>query len=77
VQDPFGKALSGVKVQSQGKSTTAFTSDNGRLILHFNQSGLHIVTIQSPDWLTKQILIKTPDDVNKVVIVNLKPKSRF
>ncbi len=65
----------GEPLVKSGITTTAnqksLTDSEGRAVLFYQKSGLHIVTVESMGKMTKQIKIRIPTDVNKVVNVVL------
>jgi len=73
VHGESGEPISGANILSQARHDQV-TNYQGRSNFFFTQTGLHVVTIQSPNTQTKQIKIKIPDDANNVVIVSLQPK---
>ncbi len=75
VLDEYGQPVSAAKILTSARQDKQ-ADQKGRVTLYFSQTGLHIITVQASGMYTRQVKIKIPDDVNRIIVVALRSKQK-
>ena len=73
VHDTFSSPISNASVETS-ENQQKLTNQEGRVILHYQKTGLKVITISAENYETRQIKVTMPNDNNKIVNVALSKK---